>query len=360
VCVCVCVCVFVSEEEILTLKKNTHAFGVSLVAEVEKCGLKTASSGSRKKMKRRNNRGVTETYFEGKHLSLSDLKKEKPNIQNGYLYKNNIPAYPESVEFHVQKVSHVTGEQGLRGIFLNSGFRQPSELVAGDQHHFLWWDLSVTSDDRTSAEECFLTSLFPHRSAAQIRNQSPVLEHFTSSKAFQEESSYGNFRFTFSFRQLLWHYGKQFCGGQSPVLRVFETVLYRREILYKILVHPHDIHLYDHYPRLPGQEDGVCGYHDGALWWRCQAPSETYKLKLEVNKLNCSVSTHREEYYVWDHVCVAFHMEPGWVLHLDRNKLLKSVNACETSQPCLLRAPETPLSLNEAENVLANLKASMV
>ncbi|KAK9961107.1 hypothetical protein ABG768_008918 [Culter alburnus] len=308
-------------------------------------------------MKRRNNRDVTETYFEGQHLSLSDLK-EKPNIENGYLYKNNIPAYPESVEFHVQKVSHVTGEQGLRGIFLDSGFRQPLELVASDQHHFLWWDLSVTSDDISSAEEHFLTSLFPRR---KIHNQSPILEHFTSSKAFKKESSYGNFRFTFSFKELLFHYGRQFCGGQSPVLRVYETVLYRREILYKVLVHPPDINLYDHYPRLPGQEDGVCGYYGGAMWWRCQAPSETYKLKLEVNKLNCSVhvSPHREEYYMWDHVCAAFHMEPGQVLHVDRNKLLKSVNACEMSQPYLLRAPESPLSLNEAEHVLANLKASM-
>jgi len=316
----------------------------------------------RKKIKRRNNRDVTETYFKGEHLSLSDLKEQRI-VQNGYLYKNNIPAYPESVEFHVQKVSHVTGVQGLNGIFHNSGFRQPLEMVASGQHHFLWWDLSVTSDDISSAEERFLTSLFPHRSAAQLRGQSPVLEHFTTSNAFQKKSSYGNFRFTFSFKQLLWHYVNQFCDGQSPVLRVFETVVYRREILYKILVHPRDIHMYDeHYPRLPGQEDGVCGYHDGALWWRCQAPSETYKLKLEVNQLNCSVhvSPHREEYYVWDHVCVAFHMEPGWVLKVDQNKLLKSVNACEMSQPFLLRAPETPLSLNEAEHVLANLKASMV
>ncbi|XP_067305741.1 uncharacterized protein [Pseudorasbora parva] len=311
-------------------------------------------------MKRINNRDVTETFIEGQHLSLSDLK-EVPNIENGYLYKNNIPAYPQSVEFRVEKLSHVTGEEGLRGIFHNLGFRQPSELVASDQHHYLWWDLSVTPDDISAAEDRFLASLFPHQSAAQICNQRPVLEHFTTSKAFQKESPYGNFRFTFSFKELLWHYGEQFCGDQSPVLRVYETVLYRREVQYKVLVHPHDINLYDHYPRLPGKEDGVCGYNDGAMWWRCQAPSETYKLKLEVNKSNRSVhvSPHREEYYVWDHVCVAFHMEPGWLLHVDRKKLLKRVNACETSKPCLLRAPETPLSLNNAERVLADLKASM-
>ncbi|KAL1259565.1 hypothetical protein QQF64_010142 [Cirrhinus molitorella] len=310
-------------------------------------------------MRRTNNRNVKETYFEGQHLSLSDLKEN--NIQNGYLYKNNIPAYPESVEFRVQKVSHVTGESGLKGIFLNSGFRQPPELVANDQQHFLWWDLAVTSDDISSAEDNFLRSLFPQRRAAQIRNQPPILECFTNSKAFQEESSYGNFRFTFSLNELLWHYGDQYCCGQSPVLRVYETVLYRREILYKVVVHPRGIKLYDRYPRLPDRGDGVCGYYDGALWWRCQAPSETYKLKLMVNRLNSSVHVrpHKEEYYVWDHVCVAFHMEPGWVLHVDRNRLLKRVNVCEVSQPCLLRPPETPLSLNEAKRILADLKAEM-
>ncbi|RXN29547.1 hypothetical protein ROHU_004982 [Labeo rohita] len=310
-------------------------------------------------MRRTNNRNFKETYFEGQHLSLSDLKET--NIQNRYLYKKNIPAYPESVEFHVEKVSHVTGESGLRGIFLDSGFKQPPELVADDQHHFLWWDLAVTPDDISSAEEHFLTSLFPQRRAAQIRNQPPVLERFTSSKAFQEKSSYGNFRFTFSLKELLWHYGEQFCGGHSPVLRVYETVLYRREILYKIVVHPRHINLYDCCPRLPDWEDGVCGYYDGALWWRCQAPSETYKLKLEVNRLNCSVHVrpHKEEYYMWDQVCVAFHMEPGWVLHVDQNRLLKRVNVCEVSQPRLLRPPETPLSLNEAERTLADLKAEM-
>ncbi|XP_059423921.1 uncharacterized protein LOC132158508 [Carassius carassius] len=310
-------------------------------------------------MKRRNNRKFIETYFEGQHLSLSDLKEME--LQHGYLYKNNIPAYPESVEFCVQKVSHVTGESGLRAIFLDSGFRQPADLAANDQPHFLWWDLAVTPDDISSAEESFLTSLFPHQSFAQIRNQPPVLELFTSSKAFQEKSSYGNFRFIFSLKELLWHYGEQFCGNKSPVLRVYETVLYRREIVYNVVVHPRDINLYDSYPRLPNQEEGVCGYHDGALWWCCQAPSETYKLKLKVNKLNCkvNVSPHKEEYYVWDHVCLAFHMEPGWVLNVDRNKLFKRVNACEVSQPCLLRPPETPLSLNEAECVLADLKAEM-
>lgn len=46
---------------------------------------------------------------------------------------------------------------------------------------------------------------------------------------------------------------------------------------------------------------------------------------------------YRDEYYVWDHVCVALHMESGWVLHVDQDRLLKRVNVCEMSKPYLLR-----------------------
>ncbi|KAA0703333.1 hypothetical protein E1301_Tti006870 [Triplophysa tibetana] len=292
---------------------------------------------------RRNDRNVVETYFHGQHLTLSELKEE--DIEHRYLFKNNIPAYPKSVEFDVEKVSHVTGRRGLEGIFENSGFK-PS-----DTSHFLWWDLSVTADDIHSAEERFLNSLFPR---TRIRNQ--FLEHFTTSKAFQNESPYGNFRFTFSIRELLYHYGDQFCHGQSPVLRVYETVLYRREIQYSIIVHPRYITLYNAYPRLPNDDDGVCGYANGSIWWRCQAPSETYMNRFKVNWRHGSVhvSPRNEQYYVWDHVCVAFHMEPGWVLHVNRDRLIKRVNVCEVSKPCLLKPPETPLSIHRAENILSN------
>ncbi|KAL1259566.1 hypothetical protein QQF64_010143 [Cirrhinus molitorella] len=306
-------------------------------------------------------RDCKRTTFKGQHLSLSDLK-EHSGTENKNLSNKNVPAYPESVEFRVQKVSHVTGECGLRAIFLNSGFRQPPELAANDQRHFIWWSLAVTSDDISSAEERFLTSSFPNRSSAQIRNQPPILEHFTTSKAFQEKSAYGNFRFIFSFKELLWHYVKQFCGGQSPVLRVYETVLYKQEIQYTVVVHPHHINLYDDYPRLPSQSDGVCGYYDGAIWWRCQAPSEAYTNKLEVNSFDGRVDVRQDkdkEFYVWDNVCVAFHMEPGWVLRVDRNKLFNRVNVCKVSYPCLLRAPETPLKLNDAKKKLADLKTKM-
>ncbi|XP_056618567.1 uncharacterized protein LOC130432965 [Triplophysa dalaica] len=287
-------------------------------------------------MKRINVRGFEETYFDGQHLTLSDLKREK--IEHKYLFNSNIAAYPESVELHGEKVCHVTGRGGLEGIFMDLGFRQTS-----DTSHFLWWELSITTDEICSAEQRFPTPLLP-----LTHNQLPFLQYFTS-KAFQKESPYGNFRFTLSIRELLYHYGNQFCPGNSPVLRVYETVLYQQEILYTIVVHPRNIHCYDDYPRLPNFGEGVCGYADGLIWWRCQSPSESYLHSLNVN--------WNKQYYVWDHVCLALHMEPGWVLHMDQDRLFKRVNVCEVSQRHLIKPPETPLSLYEADNILTNLKA---
>ncbi|KAI2655198.1 hypothetical protein ROHU_004981 [Labeo rohita] len=285
------------------------------------------------------------TTFERQHLSLLDLE------DLGIVKKNlNNPIYPELVEFRVEKVSHVTGESGLRAIFKDSGFRQPPDLAANAQHNFIWWSLAIASDDISSAEEHLLTSSFPHGSSAQ--NQPPIPEYFTS-KAFQEKSAYGNFRFTFSLKELLWHYSKQFCYGQSPVLRVYETVFYKKEIQYTVVVHPRNVNLYDDCPRLPSRGDGVCGYSDGAMWWRCQAPSEA-----SMKRFHGSVDDYKV-YNVWDHVCVAFHMEPGWVLHVDWKRLFNRVNVCEVSYPQLLRHPDTPLSSNDAEDILADLRAAM-
>lgn len=296
--------------------------------------------------------------FKKQHLSLSNIKKTE-TIKNDYLRKPYIPDYPELVEFQVKKVSHVTGEHGVLGIFANSGFKQPSNLE-NNKHYFLWWNLSVTSHDIFSAENRFLTSLFPGRSAAQICNGSPILQHFTNSEAFLEESSYGNFRFTFSLKELLMHYGKRFCGPDRPVLHIYDTALYKKEIQYTVVVHPPNVHLYDDYPRLPndGVGDSVCWYINGAMWWRCQSPSDDYNSVLEVNRFDGSVSVshHDSVYYVWDHVSVAFHMEPGWVLHVDRDRLFETVTACEMSDYPLLRYPDVPLSLCKAKSILADLK----
>lgn len=297
-----------------------------------------------------NSRGYEVLCCEMEHVSVSKLK-EDPSVDPYYLGRTYIPAYPNAV-FRVSRVCHVTGESGLRSIFRDAGFRKP---YCRDDN-FLWWSLSATQDDIAFAEKNLLEETFP---GVQNPNQQPFLEKFTTSPAFQSESRYGNFRFTFSLKALLFLYKKQFCD-KSLVLRVLDTKLYQKEVLYTVLVHPPNVKCYDQYPRLPqDDEDAVCGYAHGSVIWRCQAPSDSHRYALEVDKgerLVHARSRSDEVYYVWDHVAVAFHMQPDWNLRVELNQLLSHVSVCEVTEFNLLREPDTPLSVSDAQALLESLR----
>ncbi|XP_036414306.1 uncharacterized protein LOC118798835 [Colossoma macropomum] len=302
-----------------------------------------------------NSRGHDVTCCEGEHVSLSELKAD-PGVDTHYLRKKNIPPYPKSVLFRVSEVCHVTGESGVRGIFDDGGFQIPYHDEY-DKENFLWWSLSVTEEDIADAEENFLEEL-GMTPDDQAYDQQPFLEKFTTSPAFQNKSRYGNFCFVFPLRELLSLYARQFCYNSAPVLRVLDTKIYKTEIMYSVLVHPRHIKRYSQYPRLPRGDDDVCGYFQGNMSWRCQAPSESHGHRLVVDEEESTVharSLKGEEYYVWDHVAVAFHMEPGRILDVDRERLYRSVSTCEVPEWNLLREPDYGLDEYEAYEILENL-----
>ncbi|XP_053343477.1 uncharacterized protein LOC128513932 [Clarias gariepinus] len=254
----------------------------------------------------KSSRGCNYTYCAGEHVNLTELKNDFP--YHGYLKKENIPYYPEYV-FSGSEVCHVTDESGLRGIFSDEGFRANGR--------FLWWSLSVP--DYYLPEEA-------------------------TSPAFQDESRYGNFRFTLPLRELLKLYSKQCCYSTGPVLRVLDTQVYKQEILYSVLVHPRYMNHYSKYPPLPFDDESVCGYNQGTWFWRCQSPFNKYY----------PYNSRRPQYFVWDHVGVAFHMKPGQVLYLDPDQLADSLSACQIAPKNLLREPE--MSFLEAENIVKHYK----
>ncbi|XP_036414763.1 uncharacterized protein LOC118799151 [Colossoma macropomum] len=296
----------------------------------------------------RNSRGYEVMCCEGEHVSVAKLKAD-PGLDNSYL-RRTIPPYPDPV-FHISEVCHVTGESGLNGIFRVGGFQKYYQL----DDNFLWWSVSVTKDDIADAEKNFLEKLFP---GGQGHNQQPFLEKFTTSPAFQSKSRYGNFRFTFPLKTLLCMYKRQFCHNSSLVLRVLDTEIYKTEIMYSVLVHPGYLNCYSQYPRLPCHDDKVCGYFQGDMSWRCQAPSESHRQTLEVDREGCTVhvsSLESEVYNVWDHVAVAFHMEPDWILDVDRDQLYRSVSVCEVTEWNLLREPDRALSKRKASKILQDI-----
>ncbi|KAK3562824.1 hypothetical protein QTP86_010399 [Hemibagrus guttatus] len=67
----------------------------------------------------------------------------------------------------------------------------------------------------------------------------------------EHESRYGNYRFTFPLTDLMQWYKEQNCGGKDPVLRVYETITYKQEIVYAVLIHsPEDNKRFGKYPLL--------------------------------------------------------------------------------------------------------------
>lgn len=265
-------------------------------------------------------------------------------VDQRYLNTQNIPHYPKPLFFSASRVCHVTGETGLHSIFRHGGFRAIHDK-------FLWWSVCVTDDDISQAENDFVETL-------NFSKYQPFLKHFTTSPAFQEASRYGNFRFTFQVRRLLSLYSWQFCYQTAPILRVLNTKLYQKEINYSILVHPRHIKMFQKYPRLPFDDPEVCGYSQGCVTWCCQAPSDKFQHELEVDEENHKVDVtplSNAQYFVWDHVALAFYLEPNWTLKVHPDHLRQQVNVCKIAQPCLLREPDTPLSINKANEILNNL-----
>ncbi|KAK3515637.1 hypothetical protein QTP70_025330 [Hemibagrus guttatus] len=283
-------------------------------------------STKREWLEGRSTRGAEYKYCEGKHVGLTELREDFR--KHRYLGKESIPHYPKYV-FNEPNVCHVTETSGLYGVFNDNGFR-------GGDDGFLWWSLSVSDDSM---------------------QQKYFLEEFATSPAFQTESRYGNFRFTFQLTELLKHYSKQFCSRTSPTLRVLDTKIYKQEIVYCVLVHPQYMRHYGKYPRLPANTKQLCGYSKKTMTWHCQSPSDNYQYSLEMNGEDGVVYASpldRTEYFAWDKVAVAFHMKKNWVLRLGRRRLLKHLSVCGIASKNLVEGPK--MSVQEAEEEVEYLK----
>ncbi|XP_010738212.3 uncharacterized protein LOC104926125 isoform X2 [Larimichthys crocea] len=222
---------------------------------------------------RRVNRRKYEKFLFGGHLKLRDLKIEafQKRVPHGYLYKENIPRYPQP-EFHVSHLKHDTNQDGLRGIRKDNGFKSP----ANDS--LLWWSLVVGPDKITSAERRLLEATYPDRTEEQAQMQQSFLEKFSTSPVFQKSSSLGSYRFTFPLEEVLQAFSDQVCFGAQPVMRVFRTELYKTEVMYTVLVHSPTVEeLFSHLSLLTDNPDCVCSYKDGHFIWRSEAMCKEHR-----------------------------------------------------------------------------------
>ncbi|KAG5284473.1 hypothetical protein AALO_G00027110 [Alosa alosa] len=273
-------------------------------------------------------RRSNEHYVSNMHIKIDDI-----HFRNNYLDKcvepndngtYQVPQYPRPVEFHVPRISHVTASQGLQDILKYGGF------IGGWRSSFLRWGLVIGPEEILNAEQRYLETLFPDRSPEEKERQEPFLRKFTTSPEFGDASRYGNFRFTFSLADVLQMYSTQFCREQRPVLRVYETVIFRQLVRYIVLIHSPDVHDYDAYPELGDNDEGVCTYRDGEIIWHAQAISGTHRFRLIENREERQVHVDEvdDEFYVWDHVTLAFHMPRGKILRFPRENLKGVLSTC--------------------------------
>nr|XP_020479959.1 uncharacterized protein LOC109974216 [Monopterus albus] len=265
--------------------------------------------------RRTNRRGKTEHFVTGQHLKLDDLKRvaQALGVENQYLFKENIPQFPKP-EFHVSHLIHDTDRKGLRGIKRDSGFRDPGGFrgPGDDSPNLVWLSLALGPDDMTSAETRLLERTCPDQTLEQAQNQESFLVQL---------------------RRGSWRGIRRFCSGAQPVMRVFETILYKQEVMYAVLVHSPANQSFLEYPLLSDNPNAVCVYRDGCFIWRPEAMCETHRYELiQMHQENLmgvrELSERIQQFYVWDHVAIALHVEEGKVLKFADGRLRENLTFC--------------------------------
>ncbi|XP_029957288.1 uncharacterized protein LOC115395784 [Salarias fasciatus] len=302
-------------------------------------------------------RGGKVTEFSGEHLNLEELEhKETHEKFRGYLNKRNIPPYPHP-EFHVSHLKHDTDRRRLEGIYKDSGFRG-SEDEGSKGNSLMWFHLAVSPEEIRSAERKLLEEKFPE--SPEVKASNSFLWEFATSPAFSETSTYGSFRFTLPLQEVLDAYSQQFCSGHLPAMRVYRTSVFSQEVQYIVLVHrPEDNERFSIYPPLEDQrEDAVCTYRDKHFIWNSQAMCGTHSCEMEVSEDQIKAVPVRgwSEFFVWDVVSIALHLEPEEVLLLTQKQLRKHLTFCNMfDAPFMYRRRHHFLDFDEAQLLVEGL-----
>ncbi|CAB1334635.1 unnamed protein product [Coregonus sp. 'balchen'] len=244
----------------------------------------------------KKHRGHQEFAVQAQHLKLSDLglRLKAQGFHNNYLFKDNIPEYPRP-EF--------------RPSIAKGGFRARDREEGPEGLDMLWWSLSLGAEEMASAEQRLLQARYPDRTEEQAREQTSFLQRFATSPAFLDTSRLGSYRFTFPLDELLKRYRERLCVGHEPILHVNETVLYKQEVMYSVLVHSHfNNDLFENFKLVP----------------------KPYQNQ-DVTHLIPDPQKH--QFYVWDNIAVAFQMDDSQMLTFDMYNLRDHLRFCEPGQP---------------------------
>ncbi|XP_073721244.1 uncharacterized protein [Misgurnus anguillicaudatus] len=307
-----------------------------------------------------NSRNFPELIRDGNYITIEELKTIrglKPETVE-YL-SHNFDNYPKPVEFHITELTHVTNKSNFEKIWKSGGFKGFTDRNDIPWRHpvepLSWWSLKINEENIRDAEQRYLEKKFPNRTQEQIAEQQPFLREFTTSPSFKNETSrYGNFRFTIPLTNLMESYKRNVCDGKDPVLRVYQTKIYKQEIVYAVLVHsPQMNEKFQNYPELTSDSQSLVFIQAGQIIWNAQAICETHNNQLILDegmqKATVTPTQLQERFYVWDHVSLAFHLAEGKVLPFFNPK----IDYCKIDELNLSRESNCPY--DEALELLKKL-----
>ncbi|XP_043997675.1 GTPase IMAP family member 8-like isoform X3 [Gambusia affinis] len=149
------------------------------------------------------------------------------------------------------------------------------------------------------------------------------------------------------------------CSGAQPIMRTYRTVLYSKEVMHVVLIHsPANEMEFSQYPLLSDSPDAVCVYRDGCFLWRPEAMCETHWYKLicrqRTNQLE-AWSASSPQFYVWDHVAVAFHVGQNQVLKFPADQLRARLGFCQLDAVNYSATSENPEDFEDAKAAVKGL-----
>ncbi|XP_055503000.1 uncharacterized protein LOC129704122 [Leucoraja erinacea] len=196
----------------------------------------------------------------------------------------------DRARFQPTRLFHVTTFTGARGIFSSGTFssQNPKKIGVKVSEYFSWWSFEIAEDEKKRERN-------KYQKIIEDKPESSVTIHqFFSSPSFQEESRYGNFKFTYDMESLFEMYENSVCGGSRAEFRVLGTYTYKQEVMHVVVVCPSDVApLFSSCPLVGDDTQAVVFKSDQGWCWR---PDSTRYIG--------------KPYGCWDHVSLAFHLPP--------------------------------------------------
>ncbi|XP_055502998.1 uncharacterized protein LOC129704121 [Leucoraja erinacea] len=228
-----------------------------------------------------------ESFYPCEHLRCDLWEEMQYDVTPDYKFLR--AGESDRARFQPTHLSHVTTFTGAQGICSSRSFTSQTPKNIGVYEHFSWWSLEISENEKerekNKYQEIIEANGWP----------SDTIHQFFNSPPFQEESRYGNFKFTYDMESLFEMYENSVCGGRRAEFRVLGTFTYKQEVMHAVVVCPSDVApLFSSCPLVGNDIQAVVSKSDHGWMWR---PDSTR------NKL--------KPYCCWDHVSLAFYLPRG-------------------------------------------------